>query len=153
MTIKKDSLVKIEYTLKDDQGNIIDQTNNEDGPLEYIHGNENLIEGLEKELEGKKAGDEISVVVQPEEAYGSRDDQLVDEVPKGNFPQPDELEVGGQVVAETDEGPILFTVLEITDEYVKLDANHPLADQVLHFEVKILEVRDATKEEIEAGQH
>lgn len=150
MKITKDVVVSIAYTLKGDDGVVID-TSEGGEPLSYLHGHANIIDGLETELEGKTAGDKLKVTVSPEDGYGTRDDELVDLVPISNFAEPEELEVGGQIVAETDEGQMMFTVLEIGKDNVKLDGNHPLADQTLHFEVEIKEVRAATAEELEHG--
>ena len=150
MKISQDSIVTIEYTLKNVDGEVLDTTSG-DGPIAYLHGHGNLIEGLEEALEGKQAGDQIATVVPPEKGYGSRSDELVEVVPKGNFPQPEELEVGSGVVADTEDGESIFWVLAVDDENVTLDGNHPLADKELHFEVKVVEVREATDEELEHG--
>jgi FKBP-type peptidyl-prolyl cis-trans isomerase SlyD len=148
--IKKNDVVSIEYTLKDAAGQVIDTSVGQD-PLEYLHGHGSIIEGLEKELEGKSINDEFSVKVSPEQGYGTRDEEMIEVVPIGNFPQPDELEVGGQVMAETEEGPVVFTVMKVEKDSVTLDGNHPLADQELHFEIKVVATREASADEIAQG--
>lgn len=149
MKIAKDTIVSIDYTLKGKDGQLIDATTKEDGPLVYLHGYGNLIQGLETKLEGRSVDETISVIVSPEDAYGLREDNLIDDVPRGNFPQPEELEIGSQIVAETDDGEALFTVIELSENSVKLDGNHPLAGMELHFFVKIKSIRAATQDEIE----
>lgn len=148
--IKKNDVVSIEYTLKGADGQVIDSSVGQD-PLEYLHGYGNIIDGLERALEGKALNEEFSVKVSPEDGYGTRDDEMIEVVPIGNFPQPDELEVGGQVMAETEEGPVVFTVANIEEDSVTLDGNHPLADKELFFEIKVVAIRDASKEEIAHG--
>ena len=106
---------------------------------------------LEKELEGKKADDELKVTVQPEDAYGARVDQLVTKVPRTEFKGISELKPGIQLQAQTDQGVQIFTVVDVNDSEVTLDANHPLAGQTLHFEVTVKGVRDATSEELTHG--
>ncbi len=145
MEIKKDSVVTIDYTLKNEKGDVLD-TSKDVGPLEYIHGYGNLIPGLEKELEGKKAGDSLNVAVKPEEGYGEYSDELVVEVPKANFEVDAEIQVGMQFEA----GPRIVTVTKIEGDTVTIDANHELAGQTLHFEVTVDSVREATKDEIAA---
>ncbi len=145
MEIKKDSIVNIEYTLKNEKGDVID-TSKDMGPLEYLHGYGNLIPGLEKELEGKKAGDSLTVAIKPEDGYGEYSDELVVEVPKANFEVDAEIEVGMQFEA----GPRIVTVTKVEGDTVTIDANHELAGQTLHFDVKIDSVREATKDEIAA---
>ncbi|MCX7023723.1 MAG: peptidylprolyl isomerase [Spirochaetes bacterium] len=148
MVIEKDRVVSIEYMLKDDEGEVLDSSGGSD-PLVYIHGNENIIAGLEKHLVGKTNGDSVSCAVPPVEAYGEYDDNLVFEVPKERFKEFGDLEVGTQF--RTDEGPGLLTVTEIEGETVTVDANHPLAGETLHFDVKVVDVREATAEELEHG--
>ncbi len=144
MEIKKDSVVSIDYTLKNDKGDVID-TSKDMGPLEYIHGYGNLIPGLEKELEGKKAGDSLTVAIKPEEGYGEYSEELVVEVPKANFEVDAEIQVGMQFEA----GHRIVTVTKVEGDTVTIDANHELAGQTLHFDVTIDSVREATKDELQ----
>lgn len=150
MTVTKDKVVSIEYTLKDESGEILDSST-ELGPLEYLHGNGNLIVGLEKALEGKKAGDEVSVTVEPAEAYGEYSDELLIKVPKTHFDADTEIEVGMQFEAGAPDGGRIVTVTEINGDEVTIDANHPLAGEKLFFEVKVISVRDATPDELANG--
>lgn len=148
MTISKDKKVSIKYILKDAEGEIIDSSEDTE-PLEYIHGNGHLIPGLEAALEGKSAGEKLSVAVAPEDAYGKREEELVFPVPRSNF-DGTEIEVGMQFEAASSEGSHVVTVVEVDDEQVTVDANHPLAGETLYFDVEIIDVRDATPEELES---
>ena len=150
MKVTKHRVVTIDYTLKDSEGEVLDTSEGEE-PLQYIHGTDTLVPGLERRLEGTSPGDEIAVTVEPADGYGLRDDELVVSMPRERFSEIDDLSVGMQLEARNDEGPQLITVTEIGDEAVTVDANHPLAGAVLHFDVSVREVRQATSEEIEHG--
>jgi FKBP-type peptidyl-prolyl cis-trans isomerase SlyD len=150
MKVEKNKVVSIHYTLKSDKGELLDTSDGKD-PLPYIHGKGQLIPGLEKELEGKEAGAELSLVIPPAEAYGDYNEEQVFVVGKEGFQGEEELTVGLQVQMDTGEGQAIGVVTKIEDENVTLDLNHPLAGTTLHFEVKIVELRDATKEELDHG--
>ncbi len=151
MQVTSDAVVGIRYTLTDDEGSIIDS--NVDRPtLVYLHGHDNIIPGLEKGLEGAAAGEKRRVDVVPAEAYGDVDPDRVFELAKKEFPEELPLEEGMQFVAETAGGDMAITLTEIRDDTVVADANHPLAGMTLHFDVEVLDVREATKEELEAGR-
>ena len=150
MQIESNSVVTLHYTLKDNDGNIIDQS--DDGSFLYMHGAMNIIPGLENALAGKSAGDEISVKVSPEEGYCVKDDARIQEVPKDMFDSADEIQVGVQFHAQGPDGSaVVVTVIEVKDDAVVIDANHALAGVDLNFEVKIVDVREASEEEIEHG--
>ena len=150
MEIKKDRVVTIDYSLRDSTGKLIDSSEGAE-PLLYLHGNENIIPGLEKELEGKNPGDSLTCVIAPENAYGERDEALVFKVQKKDFGENAEVAPGMQFEAQGEEGSQIVTVVKIEGEDVTLDANHPLAGQTLHFDVKVVDVREATPEELEHG--
>lgn len=151
MQIAKDKVVLINYTLKNDTGEVIDSSEGGD-PMAYLHGAENIIPGLEKALEGKTTGDSLSVTVPPEDAYGNIDEDKVQTVPKEMFDDAGDVLVGTQYhAAGPDGGNITITVKEISENSVTIDANHPLAGESLSFDVTIMEVRDATAEELEHG--
>lgn len=149
MTISKDKMVSIEYTLKNSAGEIIDSSQDA-GPLDYIHGRGDLIAGLEAALEGKVAGDAFAVEIEAADAYGERNEEAVFDVPKSQFDGAD-IEVGMQFEASSPEGSHIVTVVKITDENVTVDANHPLAGEKLFFDIKVVEVREATAEELAGG--
>lgn len=138
------------YTLKDDKGLTLDTSDGRE-PLAYIQGVGNIIPGLEKEMEGKEVGDKLQAVISPEEAYGVRQENLVQKVPKSGFQGDEELKEGMQVQVSTNNGVAIATVAGIDGEEVTLDLNHPLADVTLHFDVEVMDVRDATKDELEHG--
>ncbi len=151
MQIAKDKVVAIDYTLKDDDGSVLDTSEGKQ-PLAYLHGNGNIIPGLEKALEGKSAGEELSVRIEPAEAYGERRDELTQVVPREMFQGVDNLEVGMQFQAGGgDDGGQIVTIAAIEGEQVTVDANHPMAGVALNFDVKVVEVRDATDDEVEHG--
>lgn len=150
MLIAQDSVVAIRYTLKNDAGETLDAS--ADGePLTYLHGNGNLIPGLERALEGKKVGDQLSVAVPAADAYGELDDDLVQEVPRAAFRGIDDIQVGMQFQAQSNQGPRSVVVTNVTPEVITVDGNHPLAGQNLNFEVEIADVRAATREELDHG--
>jgi len=151
MEVGKDKVVSIDYTLKDDQGEVLDSSQDRD-PLSFIFGNGTIIKGLEDALEGKQEGEEVSVDVEPQEGYGEYDESLIIDVPKDKFQDPENLQEGMQVQAQSQDGQTqILTVKEIKDDGVTLDANHPLAGQNLHFDVKVSEVREPTQEELDHG--
>lgn len=150
MRIAKNAVVNIHYTLTNDAGTVLDSSSGGE-PLTYIHGNGNLIPGLEKALEGKGAGDKLSVVIAPEEGYGVRDEELIQKVPRSAFGGVAKLDVGMQFQAESNRGPRTVVITAIEGDSVTVDGNHPLADQTLNFEVEVAEVRSATAEEIAHG--
>ncbi len=150
MEIKKDRVVTIDYTLRDDSGKLLDTSAGSE-PLSYLHGNENIIPGLERELEGKNPGDAVACSIKPEEAYGERDESLVFKVHKKDFGDNVEVAPGMQFEAHGEGGVQIVTVVNVDGEEVTLDANHPLAGETLHFDVKVVDVREATPEELEHG--
>ena len=109
-----------------------------------------IIKGLERELEGKKAGDSLDVTVAPEDAYGVRSDKNVSKVPLNQFDDPENVQVGAQFQVGG-QGGTIAQVVAVDAETVTVDTNHPLADQTLHFDVKIVDVRNATTEELNNG--
>ncbi len=151
MNVKEKAVVSIDYTLKDDSGEVLDSSENRE-PLSFLYGQGSIIPGLENALEGKSPGDELAVSVTPEEGYGEYNDELVFAVGKDRFQDPSIIEVGSQVQAQTADGSVqVLTIKGVGDDEVTLDANHPLAGQTLHFEVAIADVREATSEEIDHG--
>ena len=150
MQIENNKVATLHYTLKDNDGNILDQS--EDGSFVYLHGAMNIIPGLENALATKVAGDSLSVKVMPEEGYGLRDDSRIQEVPKNMFENSDDIQLGMQFHAQGPGGEMLIvTVTDVKEEMVTIDGNHPLSGQELNFDVKVVDVRDASDEEIEHG--
>ena len=150
MQIAQNSVVTLHYTLKDNDGNIIDKS--DDGSFLYLHGAMNIIPGLENALAGKTAGEELSVSVAPAEGYGEKDPGRVQEVPKEMFESSEEIKVGVQFHAQGPDGnAVVVTVTEVRDDVVVVDGNHALAGVDLNFDVKIVDVREASEEEISHG--
>ena len=150
MQIAKHKVALLEYTLTDAAGEVMD-TSEGGEPMAYIQGIGNLISGLEEELEGKSAGDELNATIPPEKGYGVRDDSLVQVLEKSVFQGVDELQVGMQFQAQSDNGTQMIWITEISGDEVTVDANHPLAGETLTFDLKVVEVRDATEEELDHG--
>ena len=150
MKISSNSVVTINYVLRDESGNTLDSSS--DGSFSYLHGAGNIIPGLEKELVDKVANDELSVTIEPAEGYGERDPSMQQVVPKSMFDNPDDIAVGSQFHAATPEGdPMVITVTAVEGDDVTIDGNHPLAGVRLQFDVKVIDVREATAEEIAHG--
>ena len=120
-------------------------------PLTYLHGAGNIIPGLEKQLEGRKAGDSLTARVEAAEAYGEKNPQMVQQVPAAAFQGVESIQPGMQFQAQTEQGPLLVTVVGVDGDTVTVDGNHPLAGQALNFDVTIDTVRDATEEELAHG--
>ncbi len=146
MNISKDCVVSIHYTLTDDQNKTLDSSSGSD-PLVYLHGSGNIIPGLEEALEGRKKGDKFKVMIPPEKAYGVRSEKMKQEVPRDQFPDPEELKVGMVFQVDSPSGPMVLNVVEIKKDSVVVDANHPLAGTTLHFDVEVEGIRNATDEE------
>ena len=150
MQIEPNSVVTLHYTLKDNDGKVIDYST--DGSFLYLHGAMNIIPGLENALAGKSAGDELTVKVSPEEGYGVKEENRIQEVPKDMFDNSEEIKVGVQFHAQSPDGAaVVVTVTEVKDDSVVIDGNHALAGMELNFDVKVVDVREASAEEIEHG--
>ena len=152
MKIAKNTVVTVHYKLSDAQGNLIEESRE---PMIYLHGGyENTLPKIEEALEGKDIGFETTVHVEPEDAFGEYDANLVKIEPRNRLPTP--LEVGmqfeGTPEGDSEEEPLVFTVTDIAEDKVVLDGNHPLAGMALRFTLNVAEVRDATDEEI-AHEH
>ena len=150
MQIAKNAVVSIEYTLTGPDGKVIDTSEGHE-PLVYLQGAGNIIPGLERELEGKGVGDALSVSVAPADGYGERRDQLVQEVQRQSFQGVEKIEEGMQFQANTPQGPRVVRVTKVAGNRVTVDANHPLAGIPLKFDVKVVDVRAATDEELQHG--
>ncbi len=150
MEIEKDRIVTMHYTLRGGDGTVLDSSEGKD-PLSYLHGRGNLIPGLESRIEGKQAGEEMEVTVPPGEGYGPVDPAKMFDVPRSQFPADADLQPGTQFRAEGEGGPVIVRVDSVEGDQVKIDANHPLAGENLNFSVKIVDVREASPEEIDHG--
>lgn len=150
MQLTKDMVATINYHLKDDDGNTIDESS--DGDFSYLHGARNIIPGLENALEGKQAGDKISVTIEPAEAYGDKQLENIQRVPRNMFPPDVEIIPGMQFNARSGNGePLTVMVTAVDGDEIIVDGNHPLAGKRLHFQVELVDVREASKKELDHG--
>ena len=147
--IEKDKVVTINYKLTDDDGRVLDSSEERE-PLTYIHGG-GLIPGMEQALEGRAIGEEFQVTIPPEQGYGQKDPNMVQAVPRTNFGGIEQIEPGMQFQARTPEGARVVTVVDVAPDTVTVDANHPLAGVTLHFDVSVVGVREASPEELAHG--
>ena len=150
MQVQNDHVVSIDYTLKNDAGEVMDSSE-QTGPLAYLHGHHNIIPGLEKALDDKSVGDSFTVSIEPAEAYGERNEEMIQTVPRSMFQGVDEIEPGMRFQAQTEGGVTVVTVKEVNGDEITLDGNHELAGETLHFDVEVKDVRAASEEEIEHG--
>ncbi len=150
MQIAENTAVSIHYTLTNDQGEVLDSSKGGDA-LVYLHGSGNIISGLEAALVGKKVGDKFNVRIEPKDAYGEVADDMVQIISKDMFEGIEQIEVGMQFHADVSYGSGVVTVVNIDGDNVTIDGNHPLAGEALTFDVEIIDVRPATKEELDHG--
>ena len=145
MKIEKNSAVTLRYSVSDTSGKLLEESKE---PMSYLHGGYgNTFAKIEEALEGQEALYQTTIVLQPEDAFGMRDEALLQTIPKKQFPPG--VKVGGQLEGHGDDGQMqVFNVMKIKGDTVLLDGNHPLAGKELRFTVKVIEVRQATEEEI-----
>lgn len=146
--IAPDKVVQMNYTLTDASGKVLDASQGE--PMEYLQGHQNIIPGLERALEGLKAGDRKQVTVQPQDGYGIHNPELIFGLPLQQFGS-DAPQTGMVVQLQSEEGVMMATIVKQEGDQVILDANHPLAGQVLNFDVEIVAIRGASQEELSHG--
>jgi FKBP-type peptidyl-prolyl cis-trans isomerase SlyD len=147
MEIRRNRVVSLDYTLKDDTGSVLDRSGKE--PLYYLHGHHNLVPGLEEALEGHTAGETVTVAVPPEKGYGTRDPNLISKIPISRLPAGTAPMRGQRYSIQMGNQTRMVTVTKVLINDIEIDANHALADKTLHFEVRVRQVRDATKSELE----
>ena len=150
MKIAKNQVVAINYTLKNDAGEVLDSSEGQD-PLYYIQGIGNIIPGLENALEGKVKGDKLKVVIEAKDAYGEVNEDLVQAVPRDQFGDSNDIEIGMQFEVQTQMGPLVVTVEAVEEDEIVVNGNHPLAGVRLHFDVEVHAIRAATSEELDHG--
>ncbi len=150
MKIAQNVIATIDYTLTDNDGTVIDQST--DGNFAYLHNGHNIIPGLEAALLEKEAGDQLNVTVEPAQAYGEKDLAAIQQIPREMFPPEADIQPGMQFQGESPEGQTsVVTVTAIDGETVVVDGNHPLAGLTLNFDVTVVDVREASAEELEHG--
>lgn len=146
MVVTKNNIISIYYIVTDLDGNEID-SNKEFEPLQYLHGGENILPSIDAALEGAVINEEREVILEPHQAYGDYNDQLIVSVNKEKFPAHLGHPEQGMIV-DIDEGGEMI-VIALKDDKVILDGNHPLAGKTLHFSVKVVSVREATTDELQ----
>jgi FKBP-type peptidyl-prolyl cis-trans isomerase SlyD len=150
MQVTKDTVVSFHYDLSDQEGQQL-ESNRDADPIAYLHGAGNIIPGLEQAMEGKTEGDSLEVTVSPDQAYGERQDNLIQRLPLKHFKKMGKLKPGMRLQVPTDNGPRVVVVIKVGRFMVDVDANHPMAGMTLTFKVDITEVREATNEEKNHG--
>ena len=150
MNISNNCVASFHYTLTDSTGKVLDSSEGQE-PLSYLHGAGNIIPGLENALVGKAVGDKLNVSVAAAEAYGERDDAMVQQLDSSMFSGIEQIEVGMEFHAETEHGLQVVTVTGVEGNQVTIDGNHPLAGVDLNFDVVVTDVREATEDEIAHG--
>jgi FKBP-type peptidyl-prolyl cis-trans isomerase SlyD len=151
MQIASGAVVVFDYVLTDTDDHLIDSGTGPSG-MAYIHGQGQIVPGLEKALEGKSVGDHLVAVIPPEDGYGVDEEQEEIRVPRGDLPDDMDLEPGAELVGTDEEGESdTFWVIDVEGEEVVLTRTHPLAGVTLKFDVKITMVREASPEELEHG--
>lgn len=151
MQISQNCVVAISVVMRNAQGELLDTTEGR-LPLLYLHGRGQLISGLERALEGCSSGDQIDVVLPPETAYGQRDPELVQRLPRAVLGVDMPLQVGMFFEAQTEEGPVTVRVVAVDDQTLTVDGNHEWAGETLHFSVQVRHVRKATPQELAGGE-
>jgi len=149
-TVQDGLVVSMEYTLTVD-GEVLDSSRDA-GPLQFLAGYDNIIPGLEREMIGMKVGESKKVVVAPADGYGEYDEEAYIEAPRSEFPKDMEIELGMELGVTDEDGNHQMAFIEsFDDDTVRLDLNHPLAGAELHFNVKVVGLREPTREELEHG--
>ena len=151
MQIANDRAVLIHYKVSNSGGEVVDTSDGEE-PLAYIHGQGDIVPGLEQALLGKSAGERVKITVSPEQGYGEWDEDKVQTVPRAAFEDGGEIAPGMRFQAQGDDGEdVIVTVTRVSNDEITIDANHPLAGQTLNFDVEIVSVRECTEEELAHG--
>ncbi len=151
MKISNDVVVTIEYTVKDKQGNIIDSSDDNEA-LSFIQGKGKVFSGLEAALMGRSSGERLIVSLEPEQAYGARNEELVKQIPRERFNIDDQIQPGMKFKTRKEDRVMTVTVTEVTDDLVTVDANHPLAGVSIDIDLVIISVREAIEEELRSGE-
>lgn len=150
MKIEDNKVASINMKVSDQDGTLLEDTSEGD-PFMYLHGTGSILAGLETALAGKATGDRVELSLEPAEGFGEINDALKQEIPAEQFQGVDNVEIGMQFEGQTDHGAVVLTVVEVNDETIIVDANHPYAGKTLNFVLDVLDVREATKEELDHG--
>ena len=150
MKVGNSMVVEIHYIMKNESGEVIDTTQDQD-PIAYLHGANNIIEGLEDALDELEVGDDFDVSIPPEKSFGIQDMRLINTVDKSIFPEETKFEIGEQFMVESDQGPRPIVIKEVSDKTVVIDGNHELAGQTVHYSGTVVSIREANKNELYHG--
>ncbi|WLQ11824.1 peptidylprolyl isomerase [Hahella aquimaris] len=150
MAISKNKVVQFHYILKDQEGKELENTY-EDEVITYLHGHDNVLQGLEEALEGKDAGDKFEITLPPEKAFGLRQEDSIKRISKKYLKHAGRFQVGDAIPVKSEQGVQVVTVMKIGHSMVDVDINHPYAGQTLTFALEVVSLRDAAKEEIDHG--
>jgi len=148
--IADQKVVSLNYTVKDTEGQVVDSSEGA-APMVYLHGQGNIIPGLEAALVGKAPGEEFDVTVEPADAYGEYNEEILQVVPRTVFEGIESIEAGMVFTAQDQNGPVQLTVAKVDGDDITVDPNHPLSGKTLHFSGSVIEVREATEEELTHG--
>lgn len=148
--VQKDHVVTIDYTVTDEDGEIVDTTRDR-GVLSYLHGSEEIPRCFQEAMEDRYPGDKVSTDCEVSDAYGEPNDDLIREYDLPLFAGVEEIKEGMRFEVPTETGPKLVTVVEVNDNLIKVDENHPLAGKALGFNCTIVSVRPATDDELDTG--
>ena len=146
-SVAKDTIATVHYTGTLPDGEVFDSSRDKD-PMTFLVGHKNMIPGFEEELMGASQGETRTFTLPPERAYGERNDDAIQQVSRDQFPENMEIKPGMMMAAQTDQGPIPFTISEINGDQITIDFNHQMAGKTLTFEVEVIDVRDATPQEL-----
>lgn len=149
MEVRKNCVVAIEYTVKDETGAVVAKSGN--APTYYLHGHNNILPGLEQALTGRQPGDSVQGTLAPDQGFGIRDEKLVFDLPKAELKEAENLKKGMRLRLQVQEGTRTVLVTKVKVDTIQVDANHDLAGRTLHFSATVRQVRDATREELSHG--
>lgn len=147
LTVEKDRVVRVHYDIHDAAGALVESSRDQD-PLAVLHGHGNLLAAIERALVGHRAGDRVEITLAPADAFGERRDNWTQRVSKKHLPNAARLKPGMQTQLQTDQGARPVTVVKVGGTVIDVDLNHPLAGQTLKFDLEVLDVREATAEEL-----
>ena len=152
MKITNQTTVTVNYSVAEKGGEVLERTEPEN-PVVYLHGLEMMIPPVEEALEGKIPGDKIKLELAAADAFGERQEGLVTAIPRSDFEDPEDLNIGQDIIVGNGEEEVVMTVIEITDADITLDGNHPFAGKDIVFEIEVIEVHKTTDEDLAAFEH
>ena len=149
MKVENNKVVTVHYIGTFPESDEVFDSSKDKDPMSFLVGHKNMIEGFERELMGAETDETREFTLTPEDAYGNRNEEAIQEMPRDQFPE--ELEIGMMFQAQSENGPMQFTINEVLEDIVKIDFNHPMAGKILKFSVTVIEIRDASEEELTHG--